>query len=494
MSESERPRRIAVIGGGFSGLAAANRLGELRQETETPCEISLFEASERFGGVLGTQDVAGYRVETGADSFITNKPWAVALCKRLGIADRLIPTDETYRRSLVLHRGRPVPVPDGFMLMTPAKVWPVLRSPLFSWAGKIRMGLETVLPRRRSNNSDDDDESLADFVRRRFGREALDRLVQPLVGGIYTSDPEKLSLRATLSRFLDMERDHRSLILASRRQQRSKSAERSSGARYGLFATPDEGMSVFVNTLAERVRAIADCRLGQPVENIIPTDNSKWVLRFQNRAELEFDAVIMALPAWRAASLLHETDAELAGLLGNIEYASTAIVVSGHKLRDIRHPMDAFGLVVPAIERRRILAVSMTSRKFPGRAPKGCLQLRTFVGGAMQPQELDATDEEIVATVRSELSEIFGVGGEPDFVHVARWNRAMPQYHLGHLTRVRQIEERINRHPGLALAGNAFNGVGVPDVIHRGETSAETIWQTITKSHVESVPGGYNLS
>ncbi len=492
MSESERPRRIAVIGGGFSGLAAANRLGELRRETDTPCEITLFEAGDRFGGVLGTRTIGGYRVETGADSFITNKPWAVDLCKRLGIADRLIPTDETYRRSLVLHRGRPVAVPDGFMLMTPAKVWPVLRSPLFSWAGKIRMGLETVLPRRRPTDSDDDDESLADFVRRRFGREALERLVQPLVGGIYTSDPEKLSLRATLSRFLDMEREHRSLILASRKQQRTKKSERSSGARYGLFATPDDGISVFVDALVERVREVTDCRLGQSVINVFRTSGSGWTVQLENGDEAEFDAVVIALPAWRAASLVQKTDAALANLLGEIEYASTAIVVSGHKLSDIQHPMDAFGLVLPAIERRRILAVSMTSRKFPGRAPDGCIQLRTFVGGAMQPEELDATDEEIVATVRSELAEIFGVGGEPDFVHVARWNRAMPQYHLGHLTRVCRIEECVERLSGLALAGNAFHGVGVPDVIHRGETSAEAIWKTVVQPHAESVRSDYN--
>ncbi|WP_206028595.1 protoporphyrinogen oxidase [Thalassoroseus pseudoceratinae] len=492
MSGNERPRRIAVIGGGFSGLAAANRLGELRQEHDTPCEITLFDANDRFGGVLGTVNIGGYRVETGADSFITNKPWAVDLCKRLGIADRLISTDETYRRSLVLHRGRPVPVPDGFMLMTPAKVWPVLRSPLFSWTGKIRMGLETIVPRRRSSEGGDDDESLADFVRRRFGNEALERLVQPLVGGIYTSDPEKLSLRATLSRFLDMERDHRSLILASRKQQRNQPTERSSGARYGLFATPDEGISVLVNALAERVQELADCQLGKPVTSVRQREDSRWILGFSDADDVEFDAVVMALPAWRAAGLLDDTDSELAGLLSEIEYASTAIVVSGHRLADIQHPMDAFGMVVPAIEKRRILAVSMTSRKFPGRAPDGCIQLRTFVGGAMQPEELDATDEEITDVVQQELAEIFGVCGEPDFVHVARWNRAMPQYHLGHLERVRHIEDRVRNHRGLALAGNAFHGVGVPDVIHRGETSAETIWKTIVPPRADVARRDYN--
>jgi protoporphyrinogen/coproporphyrinogen III oxidase len=473
--------RVAVVGGGLSGLAAAHRIGELSQSQKLAVELSVFEASARTGGVMGTERIGEYLVETGADSFITNKPWAVDLCRRLGIADRLIPTEETYRGALVLRNGKPVPVPEGFQLLSPAKIWPVLTSPLFSWRGKLRMGMEYFLPRRKSEG----DESLADFVRRRFGQQALERLVQPLVGGIYTSDPEKLSLKATMPQFVEMEREHRSLIRASRLKSRNKSrretrAEQSaSGARYSLFATPQDGISELLGALSERIQANAKICLNSPVQSLQRQFDLTWRLRFGDGTNQVFDALVLAIPAYRAAELLNQTDARLGELLGGIEYASTAIVVSGHKLSDIRHPLTAFGLVIPALERRRILAVSFTSRKFPGRAPAGCVQLRTFVGGAMQPELLDRSDEEIIQLVREELRELLGVTGEPDFVRIARWNRAMPQYHLGHLKRVEEIESRIRQYPGLALAGNAYRGVGLPDCIHSGEQAGETTIQSL---------------
>lgn len=474
--------RIAVVGAGFSGLAAAHRLTELARDNQQPVDVVVFEGSERVGGVLGTREIAGYQVETGADSFITNKPWAVNLCRRLGIEDQLIPTDDTHRRSLVLYRGKPTPVPEGFMLLTPAKIWPVLRSPLFSLRGKLRMGLEYFLP---AGKQTDPDESLGSFVRRRFGKESLARLVQPLVGGIYTADPEKLSLAATMPRFLDMEREHGSLIRASRKSASSdrekKAEQQAAGARYGLFATPREGISQLVQALLDRVTSQCELRLNTPVTRVHAPDDTtpQWrVDSAQNPGEF-FDAVVLALPAYRSAELLGDVDAELAEQLGQIEYASSAIVVSGHKLTDITHPLDAFGLVIPAAEKRKILAVSFTSRKFPSRAPAGCVQLRTFVGGAMQPEEFAKSDDEIIALVQQELREILGVEGKPDFVHVARWHRAMPQYHVGHLERIAAIEVRTELHAGLALAGNAFHGVGVPDVIHRGERSAERIWTAL---------------
>lgn len=472
------PRRIAVVGGGLSGLAAAHRLLELSELQNRPLDLSVFEASSRTGGVMGTQRIGDYLVETGADSFITNKPWAVELCTRLGIADRLIPTDERYRRSLVLRNGKPVAVPEGFQLLAPAKIWPVLKSPLFSLRGKLRMGLEYFLPRRKT----EDDESLANFVRRRFGQEALERLVQPLVGGIYTSDPEKLSLKATLPRFLEMERRYRSLIRATRKKARrssgdeSQAEQKASGARYGLFTTLKGGISELLDALFQRVNQQAKIVLNTSASSLKRNSSGGWQLEFGERSTEDFDAVVLAVPAYRAAELLKETDSELASSLGGIEYASSAIVVSGHKLADVSHPLDAFGLVIPAIERRRILAVSLTSRKFPDRAPAGCVQLRTFVGGAMQPDELDCTDDELKQKVQNELRDILGVGGEPDFVHVARWMNAMPQYHLGHLERVEQIESRLKSHAGLALAGNAYRGVGIPDCIHSAEQAAEILF------------------
>jgi len=471
--------RVAVIGAGLSGLAAAHRLLEVAAEADRGVDLTLFEAGPQVGGSIGTRRIGEYLVETGADSFITNKPWAVDLSRRLGIEDRLIPTDETYRRSWVLRNGKPARVPDGFTLLAPAKVWPVLRSPILSVRGKLRLGLEYFVPRRTDNA----DESLASFVRRRFGREALDRLIQPLVGGIYTSDPKKLSLQATMPRFIDMERQHRSLIRAMRSnpaESAGSSGAHASGARYGLFATFAGGMSELIDALKDRVCESANLRMETKVAALDrsgATDAAPgWKVTLEGGEIETYDAVILALPAYRSADLLAGTDAQLADNLRGIEYASSAIVVTGHKLADVAHQLDAFGLVIPAIEQRKILAVSFASRKFPGRAPEGRVELRTFVGGALQPELLECSDDEMVSLVRSELQAILGVSGEADFAAVNRYVRAMPQYHVGHVALVEQIEKRTADHHGLELAGNAYHGVGVPDCIHSGETAAERLF------------------
>lgn len=474
------PLRVAIIGGGITGLAAAWRLLELRGSR--PVEIHLFEASSRLGGIVGTQAIQGYHVELGPDSFITNKPWAVNLCRRLGLEDRLIPTNAAYRRSLVLRKGRPVVVPDGFQLMTPAQVWPILTSPIFSWWGKIRMGMEYFLPARKVV----DDESLANFVTRRFGRETLDRLVQPLVGGIYTSDPRKLSVRATLPRFLDMERDHGSLIRASRLQARQNRPEdAASGARYGLFATPRGGTSEIIQALADRIAPHVTVHLNSPVTRLEPQSlpslagetsrGPRYSLQTSGQNGSVFDRVVLTVSTDRIGKLVEPFDLNWADALREIEYASTTIVVSGHQLKDIRNPLNAFGLVIPAIEKRRILAVSFTSRKFPDRAPEGRVQLRTFVGGDMQPELFRLSDEETKKLVREELHDILGVQGSPDFEIVARYPRSMPQYHVGHVARIRRIRELGARHPHLFLAGSAYDGVGLPDSIHSGEMAAEAV-------------------
>jgi len=464
-----------VIGGGLSGLAAAHRLIELCAAAPRPLDLVLFEAGPRLGGVVATRSIAGYRVELGADSFITNKPWGIDLCRRLGIEDRLIPTDARYRRSLVLRQGKPLSVPDEFQLLAPVSINAVLRSPIFSWPGKLRMALEYVLPRRRSN----EDESLAAFVRRRFGREALDRLVQPLVGGIYTSDPEKLSLRATMPRFIEMERTYGSVIRGLVRQKAAgqPADATASGARYGLFATFAEGIAELIDALADKVARNASIHLETQVHSLTPEpDGRGFVLELPYGAKDSFDAVVLAIPAFCASQMLSGFARSAAQALSRIEYASTSIVISGHRLADVRHPLEAFGLVVPAIEQRKILAVSFASRKFPGRAPEGCVQLRTFVGGAMQPELANLPDEKLKSLVRSELEGILGITWRPDFMHVARWTQSMPQYHVGHLDLVASIERELAAFGKLALAGNAYRGVGIPDCIHSGEQAAERVF------------------
>lgn len=468
-------RRIAVVGGGISGLAAAHRLVENSLQYGVAVELVLLEASSRLGGAFGTQQIGDYTIETGADSFITNKPWAVDLAKRLGIHDQLISPNPEFQRSLILHRGKTVVTPVGFNLLAPSRVWPMLTTPLLSPWGKLRMALEYLIPAREGT----DDESLAAFVRRRFGQEMLDRIVQPMVGGIYTSDPEQLSLQATLSRFAELEREYGSLIKGLRRSARKESQSKSaSGARYGLFATPEKGMSEFFIALEAAIKEHVEIRLNTPVASAVAGD-SGWKIVLESGEALDVDGVVMALPAYRSAELIESSSPRLSELLHQIDYASSAIVVSGHRLEDVEHPLNAFGLVIPHRERRRILAVSFLSRKFPQRAPAGCVILRTFVGGAMQPEEIDRSDEEIIQTVRAELREILGVGGEPDFVELVRYPRAMPQYTVGHVGRVGQIQELARKFPNLGLAGNAYAGVGVPDCIHSGEKAAEAVWDFV---------------
>ncbi len=467
---SNPPRRIAIIGGGITGLSAALRLSDLARERGNSIEVTLLESSDRLGGMLRTERIGEYLVEHAADMWITNKPEGVRLCERLGLAERLIPTDAKFRKSLVLRGGKPYPVPEGFQLMVPEQAWPIMKSPLLSLRGKLRLLTECLVPARREGT----DESLAGFVRRRCGNEVFERLVQPLVGGIYTADPERLSLKATLPRFLEMEQQHGSLIRAAlheRRNRKNNEVAGTSGARYGLFASLPNGIQELVSALTNCVSEFAKVRLQMVVHGVRRCPEGSFELELSNGHE-RFEAVILAVPAFVATSLLAQGHPELAAELNRIEYASTAVVASGHQLADIAHPLNAFGLVVPHLERRQVLAVSFTSRKFPGRAPAGRVLLRTFVGGALQPELFDLDDRAILELVHRELSELLGVRGEPDFAVVMRHARAMPQYFVGHLDVVSRIESAVSACPGLALAGNFLKGVGIPDSIASGEAAA----------------------
>jgi oxygen-dependent protoporphyrinogen oxidase len=477
--------RVAIIGGGISGLAAALRVHELTVEQRREAQVTLFEASDRLGGILRTERVGEYLVEHAADMWITNKPEATRLCEKLGLADRLIPTNAQFRKSLVLRDGKAYPVPEGFQLMVPEQAWPMLRSPLLSWRGKLRLLAEYFVSARR----DGVDESLAAFVRRRCGREAYERLVQPLVGGIYTADPEKLSLKATLPRFIEMEQQHGSLIRAALRQSRRRSHEDSpgtSGARYGLFVSLPNGIEELISTLIRRVSEFAEVHCGAQVKSVRSVSTGRFEVeldsnslsqreREPNKAAEHFEAVILAVPSFVAAKLLSANSKTLSNELSQIEYASTVVVATGHRLSDIEHPLDAFGLVIPHAERRKILATSFTSRKFPGRAPDGHVLLRTFIGGALQPELLDLDESALLDLVRRELMELLGVRGKPDFVRVLRHIHAMPQYHVGHIDRIARIQAALDETPGLALAGNFLYGVGIPDSIASGEAAADKI-------------------
>jgi oxygen-dependent protoporphyrinogen oxidase len=360
------------------------------------------------------------------------------------------------------------PVPEGFQLLAPSRIWPFLTTDIFSLAGKARMSADLFLPRRTTNGTND--ESLASFVRRRLGREALERMAQPMVGGIYTADPETLSLRATLPRFLDMERDHRSLILGMLRKGRSQTG--TSGARYSLFLSFDQGLQVLVNALT---KAITGCKVQLNTKVAAIERHSGWLIKSDNGQTLEADAICLAVPAYVAARLLSTVNAELAAKLNEIKYASTATINFGYRRDAIQHPLDGFGFVVPFVEKRSLIACTFSNVKFPGRAPEGHVLLRAFVGGALQPDMFALEETEIVRLVEQDLRGLLRIEERPLFVELAKWEKSMPQYEVGHLDRIAAIENQLGQLPNLTLAGNAYRGAGIPDCIRSGETAAEKL-------------------
>lgn len=479
--EQQLKKRVAIIGGGISGLAAAHRFLELCARQNPELEIILLEASGRLGGTLRTHKRDGFLLEGGPDAFISEKPEALSLARRLGLEQHLIETNDAHRRSFIVRDGRLLPVPEGFQLLAPSRFLPFLTSAIFSWTGKARMALDLVLPRRPSANGADD-ESLASFVRRRLGTEALERMAQPMVGGIYTADPEKLSLRATMPRFLEMERESRSLIRAMWKVRRKQSeAERrgTSGARYSLFLSFDGGMQVLADELGARLPE--QCvRLNTRAEALSFDETARrWKIQTGMGEAIEAEAVCMALPAYTAAGLVRGLDARLADEMDAIPYASSATVNLAYRRSDITHALDGFGFVVPFVERRSILACSFSSVKFAGRTPEGHVLLRAFVGGALQPQMYALEEEAMLAAVRKDLDELLGIKEPPLFTLTEKWPRSMAQYQLGHLERVGRIRARLKSFPALQLAGNAYEGAGIPDCIRSGETAAEKIFETL---------------
>lgn len=460
------PRRIAVVGGGISGLAAAHRLLEL----DPSVELTLWESSSRLGGVLSTVHEEGYQVEQSADNFITTVPWGVDLCKRLGLGEQLVQTNPAHRRTHVLRAGRLHRLPDGFLMMAPTRMWPLAVTPILSPWGKLRAAMEYVIPPR----TDDGDESMAAFVRRRLGREVFERLVEPLVSAVYAADMEKLSVMATLPRFRDMEREHGSLIRAMRHQMAtSRKPSGESGARYSMFVTLQEGLTSLTDALANRLPPHA-VRLDTPVQRLRRVGDA-WQLELFGDGQEQFDAVILATPSHVTGRLLASVDAELSELLGRVEHSGTAIVSVAYHREQITHPLDGMGFVVPAVEKSPILAVSFSSQKYVHRAPEGRELLRVFAGGARQEELAEMPAAKLVPLVLGELNRLLGIRGQPIYQSVAHWPSTMPQYHVGHRELVAQIETRVALLPHVALAGNAYHGVGIPNCIHSGEQAAEHV-------------------
>jgi protoporphyrinogen/coproporphyrinogen III oxidase len=464
---------IVVVGGGITGLAAAHRLTELARERQVPLTLTLIEARERLGGTIATERVDGFLVESGPDSFLSEKPWALALCRRLGVEHRLARTDDRFRKVFIWHRGRLHALPDGFQLLAPTAMRPFVTSSLFSLPGKLRMALDLVLPRGHA-----DDESLGAFVRRRLGAEALERVAQPLVAGIYTADPDDLSLAATMPRFLEVEKRDRSIILGLRRALARTPLSGTSGARWSLFVTFIDGMEELISTLAARLPAGATV-LKQRV-SALERIGERWRVKTAEGEVFDAEQVILATEAHATARLARYLDPALATLLAEIPYSSVATVSLGYRRAEVPHPLDGFGFVVPRTEGKPLLAATFSSVKYPGRAPEGHVLIRCFLGGMLKAAVLEEDDAALIGRARTELRAALGITAAPMLTRLSRWPASMPQYRVGHLARVATIERAVAALPGLALAGAAYQGVGIADCVRSGEAAAEQAWAPAT--------------
>jgi len=469
--------RIAIIGGGVAGLAAAYEL-EKACAAGASVEYVLYEERPRLGGSLASEVVRGAVLERGPDSFLTEKPAAAELCRELGLGADLIPSNDAARKTYIVVRNRLVALPDGLMFLVPTKLVPTALTRLFSFSTKIRMGLELMHPPRPS----DHDESVAALVLRHFGQEAVDRLADPLLSGIYGGDAAQLSAQTVLPRLVEMEAKYGSLtrgMLAAHRKMRAaaKNATAPKRAAPPIFTAMRGGMQQLVDALTARLDP-GSVRSATRVSNLRRT-SSGWTLEADG-VTATYDALIMAAPAWVAGALLAPVDSALGSDLAGIPYSSSITVNLLYDEARIGTLPDGFGFLVPAIEGRAMLACTFAHRKFLGRTPPGKAAFRAFLGGMKRDELMAENDETIIATVRREMSEILGaktidLAVEPEFAQVSRWNRAMAQYSVGHRERMQRISARIAALPGLRLAGNAYEGIGVPDCIRLGRRAAREL-------------------
>ncbi len=463
-------KRIAVIGGGISGLSAAWFL------QQHGIDYTLLEASDRWGGKIKTEIVPSgadqpFVIEAGPDSVIAQKPWAAQLARAIGLSDELIGTNDDRRKIFVLNRGRLTPMPDGLMLIVPTKFLPFVLSPLISIPGKLRMAIEPLLPPRQS----DADELLADFVKRRLGAEVLDKLAEPLMSGIYNTDPDDQSLLATFPRFRTLEQKYGSLtrgMIESRRQAppAANGNAPKSNTPSSMFVSFRNGMESLVTTLVNKLTG--DLRLNTRVDQIASSPDGTYRLTLADSSTLEVDAVIVTTPAPITASLLRPIAPEAAALIGNIHYVTTGTVSLAYRAEDVSLP-SSFGVVIPRGEKRPINAVTVSSIKFDHRAPDGYVLLRAFFGGSRSPATVTLDDTELIRVVRAQLRAIYGITAEPTLTRIYRWREATPQYAVGHLDDVDAVDSALPE--GLYVTGSAYRGVGVPDCIHQSQLLVERI-------------------
>ncbi|MBZ5524322.1 MAG: protoporphyrinogen oxidase [Acidobacteriia bacterium] len=453
-------KRIAIIGGGIAGLSAAYYLEKARR-SGAPLEWTLFEKSDRLGGVIRTEYQDGYVLEAGPDSFLSIKPDAAALCRELGIGEQIIQSNDHLRKTYILVKNRLIEIPDGLQFMVPTKVWPMATTPLFSLGTKFRMARELLTSPRNGSS----DESVADFVRRHFGQQMVDRVAEPMLAGVYGGNAEQLSVRAVLPMFAAMEREHGSLARAT-----LKARKKNAGAKpQPLFTSLKNGLQQILEALKPALNP-QWIRMQQPVSALRRLSDG-WQVESSGSSE-KFDAVLLGIPATSTAALLSPLDAEIAARMGKIQYTSSAAVALAYDKVDLP---AGFGFLVPGTEGRKMMACTFVHNKFSFRAPEGSALLRCFFSSSRVPDLLKYSEEDLQRVALQELKEILGLETAPRFVRVFRWSQALPQYETGHLDRVAEIQTRLAALPGLNIIGNSFYGVGIPDCIKSARQAVEKI-------------------
>jgi oxygen-dependent protoporphyrinogen oxidase len=444
-------QRVVIIGGGISGLSAASAL----QKAGT--DYTLLEASNRLGGKVLTEEIGGFLIEAGPDAFLTQKPGALQLARELGLD--LIPINQRQPATYVLHRGKAIPLPEGVALIVPTKFAPFLRSPLMSVAGKLRMLLDLIMPAKQG----DSDETLANFVRRRLGSEALDKLAAPLMAGIYNGEAEQQSLLATFPRYRDTEKQYGSIIRGTIAQRKAQKVNGQAGGA-PAFVTPRGGTQALIEALVARLHG--DVRVNTKVQKI-ESANAGYMITLENGEQIEANAILITTPAPSAAELVRPFAKEASDLLASIRYLSSGTISLAYRIEDAKRPIEGFGVVIPPSEKRPINAITIMSSKFDQRAPEGYVLLRVFFGGSRSPQTMTLDDDELLAVVHGELKAILGIEATPLLHRIYRWWNANPQYDLGHLERIEAIEAALPA--GIYVTGSGYRGVGLPDCIQQAQ-------------------------
>jgi oxygen-dependent protoporphyrinogen oxidase len=459
-------KRIVIIGGGITGLAAAHAaLGRARALNRS-VSVTVLEGSSRFGGNLVTERSDGFLMDGGPDSWVATKPQASALARELGLGGSLIGTIPANRRYYIAWKGRLHVVPEGLVLGVPTRLTSLAFTRLFSWPGKLRMAIEPLVRVRRA----DDDESIADFASRRLGREAADRLVAPLLGGISAGDASDLSVTASFPQLVAMEREYGSLVRGMRAARRARDEARGDGPEPSGFVSLAGGVGSLVDALLAHLRS-SDATLRPDTRvRALAQSGQGWSVATDSGESVGADAVLLAVPAHAAARIAGTLDGELSQRLGALQSASTATVFLGYRSADLSHPLDASGFLVPRAMGRPILASTWVSSKWTGRAPDGHVLLRAFIGGPAADSALLGDDAALEAVARRELSLLMGVSAAPVLSRVFRFERASAQMRVGHASALRDLRDRLAAAaPGVRIAGGGYEGIGIPDCIRQGQ-------------------------